>query len=242
MNGPTLERARRLLAGAAHPVSFSGAGLSAESGIATFRDPLDGLWARHDPMRLASRRGFAADPGLVLAWYAERRRAAAAARPNPGHRALAAWEGATHVTQNVDDLLERAGALDVVHLHGLLGFDRCDGAYGYRVGADPADPPVLRPCPRCGSPLRPDVVWFGESLDPGAWDRAAAACKRADLLVVVGTSGVVHPAASLVYAARAGGAVIVVVDPDANELGDLADLVLTEKAGVVLPELLAPAG
>jgi NAD-dependent deacetylase len=221
-------------------VSFSGAGLSAGSGIATFRDPVDGLWARYDPMKLASREGFSSDPDLVLAWYRERRRIASAARPNPAHLALAAWRNAGHITQNVDDLLERAGAIGVVHLHGRLAFDRCDRFCGFREPAGHEEPTGPRSCPRCGAPLRPDVVWFGEGLDPAEWTRAVEMCEASDVMLVVGTSGAVRPAVTLVYAARARGASIILVDRGGSEVSEIADLTLTGEATELVPLVLEP--
>ncbi|MCA9285343.1 MAG: NAD-dependent deacylase [Phycisphaerales bacterium] len=234
-----------MLATSASIVAFSGAGLSAESGVPTFRDAAtSGLWTRYDPARLASPEGFAADPDLVLAWYADRRRAVARATPNAAHRALAARPDIALVTQNVDDLLERAGCdpTRVVHLHGRIDRDRCHGSCGHE---EPIDPAVivaeLRRCPRCGALLRPAVVWFGEALPPEAWERAVAAMHSADTVIVIGTSGAVWPAAGLVDLARSAGAGIVVVNPDADpdDNKDHADIVLRGRAGEVLPALLS---
>lgn len=233
-----IEAARRLVDLARRPVSFSGAGLSAESGIPTFRDAQDGLWARYDPVQLASPEGFARDPALVVDWYAHRRRAIAQARPNPAHLALAARRDMVHVTQNVDDLLQRAGADKIVQLHGSIAADRCHGGCGYAVPVDLSDPPGPADCPECGSPLRPAVVWFGESLPSDAWDAAERACTGCDLLLVIGTSAVVHPAAALVGAAKSCGARIIVVNTQESEASALADVEVLGKAGEVVPEML----
>ena len=186
-------------------VVLSGAGLSAESGLGTFRD-VNGLWTAYDLAEVATPEGFARDPAKVLAFYDARRANAAGAAPNAAHRALARLSrraGVTLVTQNVDDLLDRAGAEGVVHMHGRLDRALC-AACGHRWAA----PPVMAvdlPCPRCGGgPARPDVVWFGEV--PHAMGRIEAALARADLFVSIGTSGTVYPAAGFVEAARAAGA------------------------------------
>jgi NAD-dependent deacetylase len=235
-----LARARDLLGRGGPIVCFSGAGLSAESGLSTFRDRArGGLWARHDPMTLASPEGFHRDPDLVLAWYAWRREAVARASPNAGHLALAARRDVAHVTQNVDDLLERAGAAGVVHLHGIIGSDRCHGGCGHQEPVDLLDPPGRRPCRACGAEMRPAVVWFGESLPPDAWSAATEACASAAVLLVVGTSGVVQPAASLVGLARHHGARVVVVNTEATEAGSGADLELRGPAAEILPRILS---
>ena len=142
--------ARRALQDARRPVTFSGAGLSAESGIPTFREAQTGLWVKYDPMTLASPEGFAADPELVVDWYNERRRRVASSHPNAAHRAMAGRPDFAHITQNIDDLLERAGAQDVVQLHGSLVWDMCSGECGHREIVNLADPLPLHPCLRCG--------------------------------------------------------------------------------------------
>ena len=220
-------------------VSFSGAGLSAESGVGTFRDARDGMWAKYDPVRLASPEGFAADPQLVIDWYAARRRTIGDAKPNPAHVALAGRGDILHVTQNVDDLLTRAGARQVVALHGTINFDRCHGGCGHTRRVDMADPPGLRDCPACGAPLRPAVVWFGEAMPPEAWETAERACRDCDALLVIGTSAVVYPAAGLIGVARAAGAEIIVVNTQPSEASPLADIELLGPAGEIVPKLLA---
>jgi NAD-dependent deacetylase len=234
-----IDEARRLLADASTIVSFSGAGLSAESGISTFRDTETGLWATLDPRLLASPEGFAADPTRVLEWYGVRRRAIAEARPNPAHLALAARTDIRHVTQNIDDLLERAGASGVIHLHGLIGTDRCHAGCGHQESIDLAAPPPLRDCPRCGGRMRPGVVWFGEMLPMDAWIDAETACGTCNALLVVGTSAAVQPAAGLIGLAKSAGASIIIVNTDPSEASYLADLELLGPAGEILPTLLA---
>ncbi len=243
MNESDLARARALVTEAARIVAFSGAGLSAESGVATFRgatrdsDASAPLWTRFDPARLASPEGFATDPETVAEWYAERRRSVQAARPNPAHRALASDGRIVNVTQNVDDLLHRAGASHIVQVHGTLTFDRCHRGCGYRTPVDMADPPGLRRCPQCPGRLRPDVVWFGETLPPDVWEEAVDACAACDLMLVVGTSAEVYPAAGLIDIARAAGAAIVVVNTEAGGAAGTADLELIGPAGEILPTI-----
>jgi len=255
LDDPTaLPAARAALAGAAHIVFFTGAGMSAESGIPTFRDALTGLWQRFDPMLLASADGYAADPALVWGWYEWRRQKVMQAEPNAGHLAIADFarrRGARHVqvvTQNVDDLHERAGSGAVVHLHGSILAPRC-----FRCGTPaPADLIATRPdepeggrtlpppaCAACGGPMRPGVVWFGESLPAIEFERATDLARGAEVFVVVGTSGVVEPAASLVRLARREGAQLIVIDPDAAASTRDAQFWLSGSAATVLPRLLA---
>lgn len=230
-----LEVARSVLQNATHPVTFSGAGLSAESGVPTFREAQTGLWARHDPMTLASPEGFAADPESVAGWYNERRRRVATAQPNPAHRAMAERNDIAHITQNVDDLLERAGARDVVHLHGSLSRDTCSDDCGYSEVVNLAEPLPLRACPWCEHWMRPEVVWFGEQLPPGAWRRAEELVIAADLLLVIGTSAQVYPAAGLIAAARVSGAATIEVNIEPSTTHGIQ---LIGPAGEIVPELL----
>lgn len=232
-------QARALIVSARRVVAFSGAGLSAESGVSTFRDAATGgHWLRHDPTRLASQAGFADDPELVVDWYAERRRAVARATPNAGHHALAARGAVVNVTQNVDDLLQRAGAEAVIQLHGTLARDRCNAGCGCEDVIDLADPPGLRACPACGAAMRPAVVWFGETLPPEAWQRAEAACAACDVMLVVGTTAEVFPAAGLIDVARGAGAKIIVVNTRSSGASAVADVEVIGKAGEMIPDLL----
>ncbi|MCD6680220.1 MAG: NAD-dependent deacylase [Burkholderiaceae bacterium] len=234
---------------ARHVVVFTGAGVSAESGIPTFRDALTGLWARFDPQALATEEGFRADPTLVWRWYAERRAAVANARPNAAHEAIARYEArggrrVDVVTQNVDGLHRRAGSHRVLELHGDITRVKCLDGCGAPEPIDPAfdwrgdarEPP---PCPRCGAPLRPDVVWFGEFLSEAALAEAQRAASSCDAMLVVGTSALVYPAAELPVLARRSGARLVVVDPERTAIDDIADAVVRAPAAVALPSLLA---
>lgn len=237
---PTLESARHTLKNARRIVCFSGAGLSAESGISTFRDTeTDALWSRFDPMMLASPEGFADDPIRVIDWYNWRRNKLANASPNPGHYALASRTDIIQVTQNVDDLLERAGVSPtrLYHLHGTITQDRCNADCGYHERVDLSAPPGLRKCPRCGAPMRPSVVWFGESLPDEVWNAARGYCENSDCLLVVGTSAAVYPAASLIELAKQRGANVIVVNTHPSGASSLADLELIGPAGVILPQL-----
>lgn len=238
------ETARRALAGARKLAVLTGAGISAESGIPTFRDARTGLWARYDPMQLATEEGFRADPSLVWRWYAWRRELVRAARPNAGHRALAAAEARfAHVrviTQNVDGLHARAGSTDLLELHGniltTICLERCGFSEDVPDRLPGGEPPR---CPRCGGWLRPGVVWFGEMLDPRSLQDAAAAAADCDVMLVVGTSGLVHPAAGLPAGARRAGAAVITLNPEATELDSLATACLRGKAAELLPTLLA---
>lgn len=234
-----VERAKKLIKGAGLVVSFSGAGLSRESGIDTFRDA-DGIWTKVDPMKMASVEGFREDPEGVISWYDERRAIIGAATPNPGHLALARAPGMVHVTQNIDRLLEKAGALEVVHLHGHVDRDHCFAECGHVEDVDPVSPRGFRTCPRCGAPMRPSIVWFGELLPEREWMRARMVMSAADVVLVVGTSAEVYPAAGLIDIARAGGAKIVIVNTEPTVASSLADLELLGPSGEILPELLAP--
>lgn len=237
-----LARAREVLARSPRVAAFSGAGLSAESGLSTFRDPdPDALWSRFDPTELASLAGFEANPERVIEWYRWRRGSHASVQPNAAHRALAAQPRMIQITQNVDHLLEQAGADSerVYHLHGSILHDRCHrAACGYRERIDPDDPPGMRRCPECSAPMRPAVVWFGESLPWDTWARAQKLCTELDCLLVIGTSATVYPAAGLIELARQCRSRIIVVDPNPGEAGDSADVYLAANAGDVLPRLL----
>ncbi len=227
---------------------LTGAGMSAESGIPTFRDTLTGLWARFDPMELASEEGFRADPQRVWDWYAERRCAVRAAAPNAGHLALADFARRhpgvlTVITQNVDDLHQRAGLPETVRLHGDILQDHwlepC-ARQGRQAACEtdwaaPGRPPR---CAECGNLVRPGVVWFGENLPLHSLDAAERAVQRCRLLLVVGTSGAVWPAAGLAAQARRQGAAVVVINPSESEIDGEAQQLLRGTAATVLPALL----
>ncbi len=243
MDPDALQRAVDLLRRTRFLLVLTGAGISAESGIPTFRGK-DGLWNRYDPQDLATPEALQRNPRLVWTWYNWRRGLILQARPNPGHRALADLERLFGdrfllVTQNVDGLHQRAGSQRVVELHGNIFQERCLSCglerQAERVYPEEALPPR---CPRCGGLMRPGVVFFGEMLPTAALDQALAAAQRADTVLVVGTSAVVYPAAALPYEVRNHGGRILEVNPRATPLTPLAEVSLRALAGQVLPELV----
>jgi NAD-dependent deacetylase len=225
---------------------LTGAGISAESGLATFRAS-DGLWSGHRIEDVATPEGWNADPSLVWRFYSQRRRDASAAEPNPAHRALADLEQATGdrfflCTQNVDDLHERAGSRRMIHMHGQLFESRCEDDCGEPVFADKKRYEVLEEIPscRCGARIRPHIVWFGEI--PLEMDRIQREIDRCSVLVVVGTSGTVYPAANFVHWANQrnhGGRQVrtVYIGPEAPSNANAFSQVVTGRAGEVLPGL-----
>lgn len=230
-------------------VVLTGAGTSSESGIPTFRDVLTGLWENFDAQQLATPQAFDADPDLVWGWYEWRRGLVAQCQPNPAHQAIAAMQDSmpdlTVVTQNVDDLHERAGSRNVIHLHGSLHHPRCrDCAAPYMFSDTMPDEPVggrrLTPpgCLQCGGPIRPGVVWFGEALPVDNWAQAQALASTCDVLFSVGTSSLVYPAANLPYIARDAGACIVQVNPQPTGLESIVDYDLQGNAGKIMPALI----
>jgi NAD-dependent deacetylase len=226
---------------------LTGAGMSAESGIATFRDAHTGLWSQFDPADLASPEGWARDSDLVWGWYRWRAELVRRSAPNAGHLALTEWQRRTHLdiaTQNVDDLHERAGSHVIAHVHGSLFDPRCSecGVHS-QPEADVVDEEIERvvppECPFCGGPMRPGAVWFGEPLPQDQWTAAVSAVEHADLVLVVGTSGVVFPFAGLPAMARSTGAVVVEINPVETEISDMADHRLRTTAALGLPALVA---
>ena len=246
-----LETIVKPLRAADRVVVFTGAGVSAESGIPTFRDALTGLWENFDASRLATAEAFRADPSLVWGWYEWRRLKVVQAQPNPAHTAIA--DLAKHVphltviTQNVDDLHERAGSQDVVHLHGSLHSPRCIDCSAPFLEALPKgsmlegglriDPPH---CRTCRGLVRPGVVWFGEMLPETQWSAGVAAAESCDLFLSVGTSGVVYPAAELPLRALGKGALVVHINPVSFEVSS-QELFLNGTAAQKLTEMLASA-
>ncbi|MDT8395986.1 MAG: NAD-dependent deacylase [bacterium] len=217
---------------------LTGAGISAESGVPTFRGP-DGLWKKHRPEQLATPQAFARDPDLVWEWYHWRRALVRSVRPNPGHDAIA-WlernvEHFTLITQNVDGLHREAGNERILELHGTIHRARCQDCPAV---VDLAGEDGVIICPACGGLMRPDVVWFGESLDRKTLESAYVASAGADFLMVVGTSSVVQPAASLAYAALGNGGYVLEVNLDPTPLTGTASGTILGKGGEVLPELV----
>lgn len=224
---------------------FSGAGISAESGVPTFRDAETGLWAKVDPYEISSSEGWRTHPEKVWAWYLWRHYMMSGVQPNNGHLAVAAWQDYADVhvvTQNVDDLHERAGSKKVYHVHGSLFEFRCDHCQGTYSGELPAMPEPVETVdpPRCvcGGLIRPNVVWFGEALPEDAWQRSVEAVSGADLVIVVGTSSIVYPAAGLPEIALANGIPVIEVNPERTPLSDSATASVRETAANALPNLL----
>jgi len=226
---------------AEYVVALTGAGVSQESGLRTFRDAQTGLWAKHRSEDLATPQAFARNPKLVWDWYAMRRQKLQDAQPNPAHFALA--EMARHIsnfrliTQNVDGLHLKAGSQNVVELHGNIQRVKCSSCGRQAQTWNKADGNVPR-CDFCGELLRPDVVWFNESLPKYALEIAIEAARNCQVFFSIGTSGVVQPAASLAYGARNRGAVVVEVNTEPTPLTPKTNFALHGKAGEILPALV----
>jgi NAD-dependent deacetylase len=244
---PYLEAAAVALGGARHVVVLTGAGVSAESGIRTFRDTMEGLWKDFDPAKLATPGAFEADPAMVTKWYDWRRLGSLTAEPNPAHLALARLEtelsesgrGFTLLTQNVDRLHQKAGSVNVVELHGSIIEWRCTRTGRKTTPAGEAFtefPPTSPFAER--AVLRPDVVWFGEALPEAALGAAEAALLDCDVFMSVGTSAVVYPAAGFAGLARLRGASVIEVNPAETALSRGATWSLRGAAGKVLPDLV----
>ncbi len=235
-----MQQARAWLQAASRIAVLTGAGISAESGIPTFRGS-GGLWRQFRPEELATPEAFARDPVLVWQWYDWRRSLIARAEPNPGHLALAELERRTDIftliTQNVDGLHDRAGSRKIVKVHGDIWQVRCT-----LCGLERRDERVpigeIPPRCTCGGVLRPGVVWFGEPLPGEAWRLAEAAARSAGVFLVVGTSAAVYPAAGLAWLARSAGAKVIEINLDETSLSGAADCSLRGKSGELLPQLI----
>ena len=238
----TVKKARRI-------VIFSGAGMSAESGVPTFRDDLTGLWSQYDARALATPEAFEADPALVWGWYEWRRKRIMSVAPNAGHQAIAQWQAhypLTVVTQNVDDLHERAGSYSVIHIHGSIFAPRCIKCkHPYTFSSTYAQVPesgcrVAPPlCELCEKPVRPGVVWFGEPLYEPDLRAAIYAAENSDLLIAVGTSGVVQPAALIPRWAKDKGAQVKQINPNSTPIDEVSDYNIRATAAEALPQLVA---
>lgn len=228
---------------------LTGAGVSKESGVPTFRDAMDGLWARFNPQQLATAIAFLDDPKLVWDWYEYRRGLVRAAQPNPGHFALAELERRYPtmqiITQNVDDLHEQAGSKNMIRLHGKIAASKCF----FNCQGDPTlvdvsklewdaekGPPA---CPHCGKYVRPDIVWFGELLPTDQLRAAKEVLVETDVMLVVGTSGVVSPAAEMPALAKRYGATIIEINPVESQITAIADLWLPAPSGEILPRIIS---
>lgn len=223
-------------------VAFTGAGVSAESGVPTFRGS-GGLWEGFDPQEVATPQGFAENPKKVWKFYNERRKQAKSVHPNPAHESLAKFEDGSEnfiiITQNIDGLHQRAGSKNVVELHGSLYKVKCtDCSYHGDSGDDYKDEPR---CPECGNMLRPAIVWFYESLPAEEFSIAEEASRNCDLMLSIGTSSIVQPAASLIWQGKANGATIIEINPEPTAASDIADIRIRSAAGEVLPEITESA-
>ena len=221
---------------------MTGAGTSAESGVPTFRDAQTGLWAKYDPTELASPEAFARQPELVWAWYKWRYELVSAVQPNPGHLALVELATLvphfTLITQNVDGLHQLAGSQAVIELHGNIRRTKC-AAQGHIVPGWPDDTAAQPPrCAQCGALMRPDVVWFGESLPYDALETAKTAALEADVFFSIGTSSQVYPAAALTVEALRRGATVIEINPTPTPLTNHVTFALAAPSGEVLPELV----
>lgn len=234
----------RILRSAQKVAVLTGAGISAESGVPTFREAQTGLWAQYDPQQLATPHAFRENPRLVWEWYAWRRKLVTDAAPNAGHYALAQLAarlpGLTLITQNVDGLHQRAGSQDVIELHGNLTRTKCfENEHAVETWPETAEVPPR--CPICNGRLRPDVVWFGENLPQLALQSAIRAAAACDLFLTVGTSAIVQPAASLPLTALENNVPTVEINPQATPITPYIDFVLNGPAGEILPALIAAA-
>lgn len=239
-----IAQAAQLIAASQRLVVLTGAGVSKESGVPTFRDALDGLWAQYDPQQLATPAAFQHDPKLVWDWYVHRREMIEAVQPNPAHYALAQLEDllpqVAIITQNIDGLHQLAGSTDVTALHGDIHRYKCSadcqgsptliGVHDYKSGQPK--------CPHCGEWVRPDVVWFGEVLPTAAINRAFELSQSADVMLVIGTSGMVNPAARLPSVAHLGGATLIDINPFEDQIASMVELWLKAPAGETLPRIL----
>lgn len=238
-----IRRAAALLRTAREILILTGAGISAESGIPTFREAQTGLWARYSPEELATPEAFARHPERVWAWYQWRRALIARGGANAGHHAIAALEASRRVcvaTQNVDGLHGAAGSREIAELHGNIWRDRC-GSCDATVTHDVAEPDTENPayCDVCGAMMRPDVVWFGEMLPTDALNTAESALQRAEAVVVVGTSNRVYPAAGLVDAAVDSSTPVIEINPQPTSVSHTLDVRIADTASHALPALVA---
>lgn len=248
MSQELIQQAAELIQQANTITILTGAGVSKESGVPTFRDALEGLWAKYNPEQLATPYAFQENPKLVWDWYEWRRELVASVSPNPGHYALAEIENfkdlVTIITQNVDDLHEQAGSKNVIHLHGNIATHKCfDNCQGTPTLIDTtqleydaeAGPPK---CPYCQAYVRPNVVWFHESLPLIELNKAVEFSQLCDLMIVVGTSGLVSPASELPRIAKQNSAKIIEVNPDYSMITRYADIKLEAPSGEILPQVI----
>jgi NAD-dependent deacetylase len=235
-----LKRSAELLSGLTRLVVATGAGMSKESGIPTFRDAPSALWENYNPEDLATPEGFARDPALVWRWYCDRRKMIAEVSPHAGHYAVADLENMFDefllVTQNIDNLHRKAGSSAIVEFHGNIFRFKCFDR-NHPVERLPDTDEVPPRC-ECGSMIRPDVVWFGEAPAQESFDRSLAALSTCEAVLVVGTSGLVYPAAGFPAMAKQAGARVVEINPERTPISSYADVFVEETAGKALPALV----
>ncbi len=244
-----LKRAAEMIDDARSIVILTGAGVSAESGLATFRDPEEGHWSKYDPMELATLHAFNKDPELVTRWYHWRFTRARDVQPNPGHHAIGALQkhktetgnALTVITQNVDGLHQRGGATNVVELHGTIHTWRCTETGKQKPLAELSFGQFPIPS-ESGGLMRPCIVWFGETLPENALQRSFEAMAECDLFISIGTSGTVEPAASFILAAKENGARTIEINRDPTPNTSIVDIALQGASGEILPEVLAQLG
>lgn len=236
-----IEQAANMLSRSVSVAVSTGAGMSKESGIPTFRDAPNALWEQYDPQELASPGGFLKNPALVWNWYNDRRTMIAKAEPNPGHHAIAElaelFERFTLITQNIDNLHRRAGSADVIEIHGNIFRYKC--FENEHPCEEPFEGDDLPPRCSCGSMIRPDVVWFGEQLSEDRIRQAFEALHACDILLIVGTSGTVVPAAYFPSIAKQHGAGIIEINPERSHITHESDVFVQGPAGEVLPRVVA---
>jgi NAD-dependent deacetylase len=220
---------------------FTGAGISAESGVPTFRGS-EGLWKKFKPEELATFDAFVRNPEIVWEWYSYRKELISSVRPNRGHEAIAEMEkrhrNFSVITQNIDNLHRRAGSRNVFELHGNIERNYCIGCGKYCTNEEIAAQAKAPRCASCGNLVRPDVVWFGEMLPAEEWNKSVRAAERSEVFLAVGTSAAVYPAASLPQIARRGGAYVVEVNVEPTEISRAVDETILGKAGEILPALV----
>ncbi|HET8760536.1 MAG TPA: NAD-dependent deacylase [Nitrospiria bacterium] len=236
---PRIADLQALITGANRVTALTGAGISAESGIPTFRGP-EGLWNNYRPEELATPEAFARDPELVWRWYDWRRGIVAKAKPNAAHTGLAALQqrqAVTVITQNVDGLHGKAGSRELIELHGNIWKVRCTSCAVIATNTDVPLATIPPSCKSCGALVRPHIVWFGESVDPYDFQRSVEMSRSADVFLVIGTSGLVQPAASFAQIAKSAGAAVVEINPDDTPTTPIADLAFRERAVPVFEAL-----
>ncbi|MCK4461608.1 MAG: NAD-dependent deacylase [candidate division Zixibacteria bacterium] len=220
---------------------LTGAGISAESGVPTFRGK-QGLWKEFKPEELATMSAFMANPNLVWQWYNWRRELMGKVEPNPGHQALAELEDMftefTLITQNIDGLHRHAGSKNILELHGNIHRNKCADCNRQVAAQTEIDPDNIPTCEQCGGRIRPDVVWFGEMLDTDIISTAFRVSEESDVFLSIGTSAIVHPAASLPMMAKRSGATLIEINPERTPLTELADFYVSAKSGEFLPPLV----